>query len=68
MAEAAKAPDGEASSVERMISRYGGDPRAAVGALLMQNGELQAELDQTRLAVSFGYSRGWHRRGRAANG
>lgn len=66
MTAAHPAPDGEAvpdldSAADEVIALCGGDARAAVKALLVANGFLEHELELTRAAVSFGYSRGWHR-------
>jgi hypothetical protein len=61
-------PDVEAAADES-IAICGGDARAAVKALLVANDFLERQLELTRLAVSFGYSRGWHRKrtGRTAD-
>jgi hypothetical protein len=63
----ATAPDGEAvpdleSSVHEVIALCCGDPRAAIRALLVANAHLERQLDLARVAVSSGFSRGWHRR------
>lgn len=44
------------------IALCGGDARAAVKALLVANNHLERELALTRPAVSYGFSRGWHRK------
>lgn len=68
------APDGEAmpdveAAADEAIAICGGDARAAVKALLVANDFLERELELTRMAVSFGYSRGWHskRKGRTSD-
>lgn len=53
-------PDWEAAT-DAAIASCDGDPRATVKALLIANAYLERELDLTRPAVSYGYSRGWHR-------
>jgi hypothetical protein len=53
-------PDQNESSCDEVIALCGGDPRAAVKALLVANAFLEDELALTKLAVSFGYSKGWH--------
>ncbi|WP_394887542.1 hypothetical protein ACG873_21805 [Mesorhizobium sp. AaZ16] len=63
MTEPHPAPDGEAvpdleRAADEAVALCGGD---AVIALLAANGFLEHELELTRAAVSFGYSRGWHR-------
>lgn len=50
------------ATVEEVIASCDGDPRAAVRALLVANAYLERELALTIPAVSFGYSRGWHRK------
>ena len=56
-------PDWEAAADEA-IAACGGDARATVIALLHMNNALEHELELTRIAVSKGYSRGWHARDR----
>ncbi len=61
------ATDGEAMSdlekaADQAIEACGGDARAAVIGLLVANDFLERELELTRVAVSSGFSRGWHRR------
>jgi hypothetical protein len=61
------ATDGEAMSeletaADHAIKACGGNPRAAIIALLVANGSLERELKLTRIAVSSGFSRGWHHR------
>ena len=65
-------PDGEAvldleAAADEAIAMCGGDARAAVKALLVANDFLERELELTRMAVSFGYSRGWHRNRSGSN-
>jgi hypothetical protein len=67
MAEPAKATGGEAlraweAAADQAIEACGDDARAAVIALLVMNDALERELDLTRIAVSSGFSRGWHQR------
>jgi hypothetical protein len=52
------------ASVDDVIASCNGDPRAAVRALLVANACLERELALTIPAVSYGYSRGWHRKKR----
>ncbi|NGN44704.1 hypothetical protein G6N74_26970 [Mesorhizobium sp. CGMCC 1.15528] len=61
------ATDGEAMSeleraADQAIDACGGDARAAVTALLIANDFLERQLALTRIAVSSGFSRGWHHR------
>lgn len=49
------------AATDAAIASCDGDPRATVKALLIANAYLERELDLTRPAVSYGYSRGWHR-------
>jgi hypothetical protein len=53
-------PDQNESSCDEVIALCGGDPRAAVKALLVANAFQEQELALAKLAVSYGYSRGWH--------
>ena len=53
-------PDQNESSCDEAIALCGGDPRAAVKALLVANAFLEDELALATLAVSFGYSKAWH--------
>jgi hypothetical protein len=67
MAEPLPAPEGEALpawevAADQAIKACGCDARAAVIALLIMNDALERELDLTRVAVSAGFSRGWHHR------
>jgi hypothetical protein len=67
MTEPAKAAGGKAlpdwdAAANEAIKICGGDARQAVIALLVLNDALERELERTRVAVSNGYSRGWHRR------
>lgn len=48
------------ASVEETIALCGGDPRAAVKALIVANEFLERELALHRVAVSSGFSRQWH--------
>lgn len=66
MPDAAKSPAGEAmadldAAADEAIATCDGDARAAVKALIVMNDALERELQETRLAVSHGYSRGWYR-------
>lgn len=55
--------EGEAlSEVDRLITEYAGDARAALQNLIEQKQELECELDLALAAVSHGFSRGWHHR------
>lgn len=73
MAEPAKAPDATILSMraemenwqrkaDEMLKAAGGDARAAIIGLLIQAARLEDELDTTRMVVSSGFTRGWHRR------
>ena len=67
MAEPSPAPGGEALpawevAADQAIEACGGDARAAVIALLIMNDAMERELELTRVAVSSGFSRGWHHR------
>ncbi|SFU21045.1 hypothetical protein [Mesorhizobium sp. YR577] len=67
MTEPKPATDGEAMSAleiaaDEAIEACGGDARAAIIGLLVANDFLERELELTRVAVSSGFSRGWHRR------
>lgn len=53
-------PDDIEAATEEAIALCGGDARAAVKALLIANSVLERELELARVAVSNGYSRGWH--------
>ena len=62
--EPAKAADGEAVpvvdlSVDAVLARFEGDPRAALEAALADVAYLSRELDTASLAMSFGFARGW---------
>lgn len=57
-------PDLE-TSVDEVIALCGGDPLAAVQALLVANAHLERELELARVAVWSGFSRGWHHKGTA---
>lgn len=62
------APNREAMSVpedsiNELIALCNGDPRAAIRTLLVANAYFERELELARVAVSSGYSRGWHHRG-----
>lgn len=54
-------PDWEVAADEA-IALCGGDARAAVMALIVLNDAMERELALTRVAVSNGFSRGWHKR------
>ena len=45
-----------------IVACFGGDALAAVAELLAENAHLRHELRLTQIAVSYGYSRGWHAR------
>jgi len=51
-------------AADETIAAHGGDPREAVKALLAANAELEREVALWAPAVSYGFSRGWHRRQR----
>lgn len=51
-------------AVDQAIAAKGGDTREAVKALLVANASLEREVALWAPAVSFGFSRGWHRRQR----
>ncbi|BCG94183.1 hypothetical protein MesoLj131a_30470 [Mesorhizobium sp. 131-2-1] len=51
-------------AADKVIATFGGDPRAAVKALLAANASLEREVALWAPAVSYGFSRGWHRRQR----
>lgn len=51
-------------AADETIAAYGGDAREAVKALLVANASLEREVDLWAPAVSYGFSRGWHRRRR----
>jgi hypothetical protein len=53
-----------ATEVDAAIEACGGDARAAVAALLADVDILKSELELFRVAVSSGFSRGWHHRKR----
>jgi hypothetical protein len=48
------------SACDEAIALCGGDARSAVKALLIANAFLEGELALTKVAVSYGYSKGWH--------
>ena len=52
------------AATTQAIAECGGDARAAVKALLIVNAHLEDELAMTAPAVSYGYSKGWHKRRR----
>ena len=67
MAEPRKAPGGAAlpaleAAADEAIKACGGNARDAVIALLVLSDAMERELELTRVAVSSGFSRGWHRR------
>ena len=45
---------------DEAIALCGGDARLAVKTLLIANSFLEGELALTKVAVSYGYSKGWH--------
>ncbi|WP_091918110.1 hypothetical protein [Mesorhizobium sp. YR577] len=49
-------------AADQAIDACRGDARAAVIALLVANDFLEHELELARIAVSSGFSRGWHHR------
>ncbi|ESX22136.1 hypothetical protein X766_03980 [Mesorhizobium sp. LSJC255A00] len=51
-------------AADEAIAAHGGDARAAVQALLAANASLEREVALWAPAVSYGFSRGWHRRRR----
>ncbi|MER8668618.1 hypothetical protein NKH45_15615 [Mesorhizobium sp. M1156] len=51
-------------AVDEVIAICGGDAREAVKALLVANATLEREVALWAPAVSYGFSRGWHRRQR----
>lgn len=53
-------PEQFESSCDEAIVLCGGDARSAVKALLIANAFLEEELALSKVAVSYGYSRGWH--------
>ncbi|AZO42453.1 hypothetical protein EJ076_15830 [Mesorhizobium sp. M7D.F.Ca.US.005.01.1.1] len=53
-------------AVDQTIATYGGDAREAVKALLAANAALEREVALWAPAVSYGFSRGWHRRKRSS--
>ena len=55
-------PDLLQASVHEIVELCGGDPFAAIKALIVANEFLEKELALTQAAVSQGYSRGWHAR------
>lgn len=64
MAKPAMATNGEAVpekdlDVEAVLARFGGDARAALGAALEDLAFLQNEIQFARLAMSYGFTRGW---------
>lgn len=48
------------AAVEEAIALCGGDPRAAIKALIVSNEFLERELALCRVAMSSGFSRQWH--------
>ncbi|MBZ9709815.1 hypothetical protein LB543_24190 [Mesorhizobium sp. ESP7-2] len=60
------AASGEAMSefemaAQQAIAAAGGDPVIALQNVLARNVELERELALSRVAISNGFSRGWHR-------
>jgi hypothetical protein len=47
-------------AADKLIADCGGDPHAAVKALIVANAHLEQELKLARVAVSSGFSRQWH--------
>ena len=62
--QANKEPDHYEAATDEAIEACGGDARAAVKALLIVNAFLEDELVLAKMAVSYGYSKGWHARKR----
>ncbi|TIS90603.1 MAG: hypothetical protein E5W89_12055 [Mesorhizobium sp.] len=52
-------------AADEVIATCGGDAREAVKALLVANASLEREVALWAPAVSYGFSRGWHRRKRS---
>ena len=52
------APTELEAATDAAIATCDGDPRAAVAALIIANGFLEAEVERLRQATSFGYVRG----------
>ena len=50
--------DGLEASVDEAIAACGGDPRAAVRALIVANNLLESEIADLKKAVSHAYTRG----------
>lgn len=64
MAEPATATGGEAvpgagTEVEAVLARFNGDARAALTAAIEDVTFLRREIEFARLAMSYGFSRGW---------
>lgn len=56
-------PDADLEAAcDEAIRICGGNSRAAIISLIVANNMLERELALTRPAVSYGYSRGWHRK------
>ncbi|ESZ08983.1 hypothetical protein X736_04690 [Mesorhizobium sp. L2C089B000] len=51
-------------AADEIIAAHGGDAKAAMQALLAANASLEREVALWAPAVSYGFSRGWHRRRR----
>jgi hypothetical protein len=60
MAETAHTPDFDLNEqhVDQVVAACGGDIRAALKALIIANGQLEAELQVVTCAVSYGYVQG----------
>jgi hypothetical protein len=52
-------------AADEVIATCGGNAREAVKALLVANASLEREVALAAPAVSYGFSRGWHRRKRS---
>ena len=50
--------DGLEAAVDEAIAACGGDPRAAVRALIVANNFLESEMAELKKAVSHAYTRG----------
>lgn len=57
MADPRFAPDPLELATDQVIAACDGDPRAAVRALIVAKGLLEAELDEVYAAASSGYAR-----------
>jgi hypothetical protein len=53
-------PEQYESACDEVSALCGGDARSAIKTLLVANAFLEQELALAKLAVSYGYSKGWH--------